>query len=464
MSADQSSRARFFRQSGWMIFATFAGGLCMFAVHSFAPFMGDKEYGLFGTLLAMLNVTAIPSIGLQTVLAHQAASAITPADKARLTGTVRGLLWWTFVLWLVVAAATVVFHRHIIEMLTITNPWALWLVLVFALGQLWSPIVFGTLQGIQNFLWLGWGMISNGLGRLVAVAVIVTFFGGKATGAIGGALIGISMALVICFAQSRQVWGAREHSRPDWRNWLAQVVPLTIGLGVTQFLFSVDMIIVRSIYGEDQTGFYSASGMIGRGLVMFAMPLSLVMFPKIVHSKATGKKSNVLLYTLASTAILAVLGATGVTLGAMALKQIAADPTFGAGWLPAGLLAKLQKHPDALVALGRMLPWFVWAMLPLALGNVLLNNLLAHKMFRSIPYLVVTVAAYVATAVVFADVESTPKGGVAFVRIIQILGIFNLLYMSVCGWFSWRGRSEPGPSKAISGDQAPANTGNRSGS
>src|SRR3954470_12531368 len=96
----EDQKQTFFRQGGWMVITTFLSGLFMLGVHAYAPILGEKEYGLFGVLLAMLNMMAIPSIALQTVFAQQTAAAISPEQKDRLTGTVQTLLSWGFFLWL----------------------------------------------------------------------------------------------------------------------------------------------------------------------------------------------------------------------------------------------------------------------------------------------------------------------------------------------------------------------------
>lgn len=452
MSSEPSSRSKFFRQSGWMVSATLAGGICMFAVHIVAPRLGDKEYGLFGTLLAMLNVPMIPALGLQTTIAHLAAAAVTPEAQARLTSTVRSVMWWTFLFWLGFAVLAAAFQLQIIELLTITNPLALWLVVLLTLCLLWQPILFGMLQGRQNFLWLGWSLITNGMGRLLAVMFIVFVLGGLATGGIGGALIGVALSVLLAGYHTRMVWAGGQRSEFDWKGLLHQVVPLTLGLGAFQFIFSVDMLLVRALYGEYQTGLYSASGMIGRGLVMFTAPLAVVMYPKIVHSKATGKKSNVLLYTLASVAALGIAAAAGCTFAAHLMQQTVASPDFAPFYLPTKLLAKLRQYPAVTIqALAHLIPWFVWCMLPLALGNVLLNNLLARKQYRVVPYLLVVVAAYAATAVQLAILNPGPERYLAFTRIIQVLGAASLVFLGVCGLFTvWCGRD----SKETGNDQS----------
>jgi O-antigen/teichoic acid export membrane protein len=420
--SNDSAKSAFFRQSGWMVIATFVGGAAMFAVHIFAPFMGEREYGLFGTLLAMLNLLLIPALALQTVFAQQAAAAITPDAQTRLTGTTRALLCWSLVLWLLAAGSIAVVQGRVLDTLKISNPAALWIILLVGLLQLWAPILTGVLQGRQNFLWLGWAAIINGVGRFLAVAIIVLFLGGKATGAIVGALVGSLGALLVACVQARPVLFAP--SGPfDWRNWLARVVPLTLGLGASQFIFSLDMIVVRAVFGENQTGYYSASGMIGRGLVMFTQPLTLVMFPKIVHNLSLGKKTNVLFYTLMTTAALGAAAALTCTAIAFAMRSIVEG---GMSFVPAVITAKLRANSEGALTMAQLIPWFVWCMLPLAVANVLLNSLLAAKQFRVVLYLVLVVAAYAAVVVSTAN---------SFVQVIQTLGLFNLLFLAVTAGF-----------------------------
>jgi O-antigen/teichoic acid export membrane protein len=422
------SRQTFFKQSGWMLSATLAGGAFMFAVHVFAPFMGDTEYGLFGALLAMMNLMTIPGLGLQTVFAQQTAASSTPEQRQLLALTIRALLKWTFIIWVGMVVVFVTFQKQLLSNLTITNPAGLWITLAVALGQLWMPIAFGVLQGQQNFVWLGWSNIINGAGRFIAVAIIVVLLGGKATGAVAGAWIGIFCAVALAMYHSRGAWwGQKSEVQFVWKEWLGRVVPLTFGLGAAQFIFSVDMIFVRSLFGEAQTGYYSAAGMLGRGLVIFTAPLSAVMFPKIVQSLAHGKRSNVLLYTLLATAALGAIAATICTAAALGIKHIIST-TGEIPLAPAGFVAKLRANPDGMGTLSSLIPWFVWCMLPLAVGNVLLNNLLARKRYRIVLYLVGVAVAYGLMVRAF---------GTSFIRVIQILGVFNLIFLTVLSVFTF---------------------------
>ena len=77
--ASTESKTAFLRQSGWMSAATALGGTTSYAVHLFAKDMPDTEYGAFTTMLQLLNLIAIPAIGLQAVFAIKAAERKTEA-------------------------------------------------------------------------------------------------------------------------------------------------------------------------------------------------------------------------------------------------------------------------------------------------------------------------------------------------------------------------------------------------
>src|SRR5438132_3589306 len=260
-AADKQS---FFRQSSWMMFASVAAGAFMFAVHFFSDKVGKAEYGVFGTLLSMLANISIPGLGLQMVFAQQTAAAVTPEQERRLTGTIRGVLLWTSLIWLLTAAGVWLFQRQILGTLQISSA-ALVVTVLLALITMWKPIFYGVLQGTQSFLWLGWASMLSGVGRLTAVAVIVLALGGGAAGIMTGALAGEMIALWVGVWRSRQNW-AGEREPVDWAAWFGKVVPLTLGFGAFQFMFMVDTMFVRAFFDESQTGGYVAAGTLSRAL------------------------------------------------------------------------------------------------------------------------------------------------------------------------------------------------------
>ena len=402
-------RAAFFRQSGWLMIANIASGALMWAVHFLSKKIGPQEYGLFGAFLSV--VMCIPSMPLQMVMAHQTAQALATRRERELAGMMRKVWLGTSLMWLAACLIALFFQTTIITRWKIAHPAGLWITLAVVLLSVWLPIFWGALQGLQNFLWLGWSMMLNGVGRLTAAALAVMAFGAYAAGMMTGVLLGLAVAVAIGIWQTRALWLGP--SLPfDWRSLLRQVIPLLLGFGAFQFLFTADTMFVKAYFDEDIAGFYVAAGTLSRALMWLVGPLAAVMFPRIVHSVAKAEKSDLMGLVLLGTGILAVMGALGLSvLGPWIVRFVSGE-----------------KFVQVAASL---LPWYAGAMVPLALANVLLNNLLARSFFRVVPALCVLAAAYGFALTRFHD---TP------VVVLQTLAVFNLALLGVCAWFTWGSR------------------------
>jgi len=405
-------RAAFFRQSGWMMIATVAGGVFMYAVHMIAQRMPKAEYGVFTTLLQIVTLMGIPAIGLQTVFAQQAAGALTDEHDREQAGVLRGVLKAIFFIWLVLALMVFVFRDQILTGLKIANPASLAMTVVIGLIAMWFPILMGLLQGHQNFLWLGWAAIFNGIGRFVAVCIIVLVFGGYAAGGMFAVFLGTLTATLLGAWHNRRYFQMKP-TPVIWRAWLGRVVPLTLGLGASMFMLSVDMVFVQRFFSKEQTAFYAAAGMIGRALVFFTQPLTAVMFPKVVQSAARAEKTDVLAQALAVTALAGGVAALGCTV----FPSLPLRIVYGKSFLEIAT---------------PLVPWFAWCMLPLTLSMVLINGLLARAQFRAVPWLVAVAVCY-GVALYFRHET--------FKMVIQTLGLFGLLMLAVCAWFTWGSKS-----------------------
>src|SRR5271154_4963929 len=151
-----NGKSAFFRQSSWMVIATFAGGACMAAVHTVASKMGSQEYSTFVSLLRLLIILGVPAAALQTIFTRQAATVTNDQQEEQLRATTRALLTWTFLVWLVCGGGVLASVRPLSPLLTISNPAALYFTVVLGLTGLWIPIGKGLLQGKHQFGGVGW--------------------------------------------------------------------------------------------------------------------------------------------------------------------------------------------------------------------------------------------------------------------------------------------------------------------
>jgi len=195
-----------------------------------------------------------------------------------------------------------------------------------------------------------------------------------ATGMLAGALAGVAAAGFICVWRTRDLWG--QPPEPfNARDLYSEILPLMLGFGVTQFLFTTDTMFVTPHFSGDAMKGYVAAGTLSRALLWVVLPLAAVMFPKIVHSSKKGEKSNLLGIVIAGTAILGICGVAGLC-------------------LVGPLVVKIVYKSGDVSQTTALLPWYASAMIPLALGNVLANDLMARARFKVVPFMIVLALGY----------------------------------------------------------------------
>ncbi|HTX21031.1 MAG TPA: hypothetical protein VMD27_04090 [Candidatus Aquilonibacter sp.] len=415
---DHKPHAAFFRQSGWLMMANIVAGVMALGVHLLAKRVSEAEYSIFGT---MLMVTAcVPIMPLQMVFAQQTAGTLATNRGRQLAGMIRLGWLWTFILWAVAALIIFGIQGTIVEHWKLKNSLVLWVTMAAVLMNLWMPLFSGVLQGRQDFFWLGWGTIAGGVGRVAVAVFLVMAFHCGATGMIFGAFAGLAAWAGIAIWRSRDLWSAQSE-KFDGRGLLAQVVPLFLGFGACQFLFTSDTIYAKAFFPGDQMACYVAAGTLSRALLWLVLPLATVMFPKIVHATAKSEKSNLLGIVLLGTAALAVGCVAGLC-------------------LVGPFVVKLIYTKQYVAETTKLLPWYAGAMIPLALANVLVNDLMARGKFKVVwPMVLLTIAYGITLPLMLHKFKFDDHWEDINVMVValQTLGVFNLLLLGICAWFSF---------------------------
>jgi hypothetical protein len=102
-------------------------------------------------------------------------------------------------------------------------------------------------------------------------------------------------------------------------------------------------------------------------------------------------------------------------------------------WLPL-----LIVNGRSFLVVAPLVTWFAWCMLPLTLSMVLVNSLMARSRFAAVPWLVLVAVGYgIALAMVGRHAGNLADTQAGLRMMIQTLGVFNLLLLGVCAWFTW---------------------------
>ena len=401
----------FFRQSGWLMIANIIGGAMALGVHFLNKKIPDTEYSIFGTLLM---VTAfLPTMPLQMVFAQQTASALALGWQRQLAATIRRASFGIIGVWVLMTAGVLLLQGPIMKAWELPSVMPLAVTLLAVLVALLAPLYTGVLQGKQDFLWMGWAAIGAAFGRVGIAAVLVLAFAGGATSMLLGAFLGIGAGLVIALWRSRDLWslpGEAFDGKALWR----QIGPLILGFGVCQFMFTTDTMYAKAFFSGDEMKHYVAAGTLSRALLWLVLPLAAVMFPKLVHSSAKSEKSNLFGLVILGTAVLAIGGAIGL-------------------WVLGPWVVKIIYKPEDVAGTVALLPWYTGAMIPLALANVMANDLLARAKFKVVPWMTLIGIGYAVTLPLL--LKQFPG---RMEVVLQTLAGFNLLLLAVCAWFTWR--------------------------
>jgi hypothetical protein len=125
--------------------------------------------------------------------------------------------------------------------------------------------------------------------------------------------------------------------------------------------------------------------------------------------------------------LLLALGTTGALLGSAAVACTLLPE------LPLRIL--FFSKPDIWKA-SALVPWFAWALLPLILANVLVNNLMARERFATAPWLTGVAACYGCALLLLREQLLSMETFTAFKTILGTLGVFSLVMLCVAVVFT----------------------------
>lgn len=361
----------FVRQGAWMVAASMSGGLAMMLVHTWvSKACGGAAYAEFKTLLSTFYAVAAVGGGLWVSFAQRTAAAVTEEGVATVGREARRTLAWMGWGWLVAGGLLWWMQGRWVAAWKLSGVWGLWATWLLGLLTLGLSVLRGVVQGRQRFWALGGVAILDGVGRLVAVVTLVTWWQASATGAVMGAVVGCGLATAL------GAWGARDvlgsggsggGGGVDDAGWGWKGTGLlALQAAALQVFQQYDNLFWAAAIPADAVGAwslgtsYSPAQTVGFGITQFTVPLVLVMLPRVARAAALGEGTGTLRLTLWCTGAMGGLAALACTVAPRLPLQV------------------MFFNNPANWAAAPLVPWFAWAMVLFALANVVLNDLVAR--------------------------------------------------------------------------------------
>ena len=369
--------------------------------------MNPEDYALFLALMALLNVLGVPSGVVSTTMTRYVAEYVHRDDSATwlllLRRGLRLVLPWgvgALALWYLAAP----WLREIFK-----SPSAASVTMVgtIAFVGLFSPFLGGALTGSRRFGWSVASGIGTGASRLL-LATVVALLGGGVTWMLGTVVGSTIIGLLIAWWPLRKMYQAAPADMtelPEARAVQGYFWAVLFGQIALFLMINADMIFLPRFLVGHELAAYGKAAQLSRAVFFLPMPIVTAMFPRAV----TSNNPRLLLGPFAFTLGICILAAAIITA------------------VPALPLRLLYGISDPLHF--TLIRWYVWAVIPLALINLIAPYLWArHEATRAL-WLVPVTLGYLALLYRF---HATPQ------HIILCLLAGGLVALVVLGWLTWR--------------------------
>ncbi|MDD5653718.1 MAG: oligosaccharide flippase family protein [Candidatus Omnitrophica bacterium] len=327
-----------------------------------------SEFAAFNALLSIFMMISAPLATIQLVLAKYVSEFNAHNFNVKICALISGVLKrvvFCGVLTLLIFAA---FSPVIVNAMKIESV-ACGYILAAVLALAWvSPVFFGSLQGLELFGWFSFSQIITGIAKLIFAAVFLVL-GFRITGALGALLISAVLGLAIVYLPiKKSVRFGQFAEKINFREVAFYLLPVGFANFCFMVLVTMDMVLVRYFFPQQESGFYSVGQMAGKIFLFLPTAISIVMFPKTSGLKAKNLDTRAILNrSLVFGAILSILAACAYNLfPGLCLSILTGKP-----------------YPEA-IFLGRL---FAVSMSIFALLFILISYFLSIKDLRFLKYL-----------------------------------------------------------------------------
>ena len=207
---------------------------------------------------------------------------------------------------------------------------------------------------------------ANSFLKILLAVTLIFIFGSSAKWPILSTTICSIIFSFLALYFSKTLFSFKNTDEKYPKDHIKNIIYFIVPAGLTIFAFStlsnIDIVIVKNLFSETETGIYSSASIIGKIALFLPGILTSILFPQVLANEKNQKSSLNLLFTaIGLTTILS----GSFTLASFLFPEIIIKILFGSKYIQASTL----------------LPSVALAMSSLAVLNILMNFLMAKKQF-----------------------------------------------------------------------------------
>lgn len=280
------------KNSSIVIAGVIMSNLLAYAFHFIAARMlGPQEYGVFGALMALFLLVALPAGALSFAITKFTAR-YKYENELGMIGVLRKKIQNDILIFSgIMLLFIIIFARLIANFLNITSVVPVIIIGITLAFSLLLPVNRGILQGMQKFVHYSWNTIIEAFSRVILLVTLLFLGYG-----VNGAILAYGLAYLIAFLwifptikDTRQtVTGVKKIEIKPVYKFIFQVLTANV---ILQSLLNIPSLLIKHFYSSELTGNWTAALNLARISLFLVTAISLVMFPEISKEKdATVKK------------------------------------------------------------------------------------------------------------------------------------------------------------------------------
>lgn len=267
----------------------------------------------------------------------------------------------------------------------------------------WLNVIKGLLVAEEDFWTISISGILETLGR-ATIGILLVLGGLAVKGAMASSALGGFIGIWVVERKTGLFKRGRQKicligGRRGFISTTLKVLVLSVPVG---FFIELDVMLAKRFFDPEFAGIYASSALIGKGLLMFSAIFSTILYPKLVRSKLSKEGLMNFFYGVLFVIMVFILGFFAIYLIKTELVLILFGPKFYFS--------------------STILPYYVIAILPLAVHCQLMNYMTAIGDFKDGIWLWIELLIY------YISLEIFSKTWQSYIAVVFLSHLFFLIF------------------------------------
>jgi len=268
-----------FKYSFLIVFATLLGMIINYFFQVVVGrFLGPSDYGIFGSLIAILYIISVFGGAINTSITKISSEFFVKKEITKIKRILRIYSLRFLFIGFILAFLFSFFSSFISNFLKTNELFSIILLAISFPLTFLSSNLFGILRGMQRFKEYALISVLQPIIKL-ALALILIFLGFKVSGAIGSVVISGVFVCILAFYYLKDVLKEKEE-RFDRSLLIKYSLPVFILSFCITAMINLDILLIKNLFSSEESGFYVASSTLSKIVFWISGSLIIVMFPK----------------------------------------------------------------------------------------------------------------------------------------------------------------------------------------